>query len=232
MAEKQAQQQQRQESPQVEPEAEASMETSGAEPERAAIRRQPYGAMQRRGAVQSPFSMMRRMMDDMDRLFGDFGFGGFGRELSPLFRESIIPSFGELSPMASAFVPEIEVLERDGKLIVRADLPGIQKEDIHVTCDEDGLIIQGERKSSKEDEREGYFHSERSYGSFSRRIPIPQGADVQSCDASFDDGVLEISVALPKESRRRIEVRSRGEAAEGVEGGSEAPREGEEQVRH
>lgn len=227
MAEKQTTQEQQQ-TPQAQPEVQES--EGRTERERGIARREVPRTLAPRvaGTIRSPFSMMRRMMDDMDRLFEDFGFGAIRSGLSPFFREPLLPSFGEIVPTTGVFVPDIEVLERDGKLVVRADLPGIKKEDIHVTCDEHGLVIEGERKSSREEKGEGYYHSERSYGSFSRRIPIPEGADVQSCDATFDDGVLEVCIDLPKESRRKIEVRSRSEAAEGTESGAKA----EEHVRH
>lgn len=175
------------------------------QPERGITRRtEPLGLAQRGAAgwPVSPFSMMRRMMGDMDRLFEDFGLGRTSRELWPL---------AELSSLRSSFVPEVELFERNGKLVVCADLPGIKKEDIRVSCDEQGLLIEGERKSTRQEQREGYYHSERSYGSFSRRIPIPQGVEVETCAASFDDGVLEIELDLSKEGRRQIEVRSRGE---------------------
>ena len=119
--------------------------------------------------LESPFAMMRRMMEDMDSWFGT------GRTSS-----------------TRGFTPALEVCEKDGKLLVRADLPGLKREDVRVHVDEDGLCIEGERKTEHEETRGGYFHSERSYGSFQRRIPLPRGADVSTCDASFDDGVLEV----------------------------------------
>lgn len=176
------------------------------EPERGMERRGPMGALARARAYRgSPFTMMRRMMDDMDRLFEDFGFGGVARELAP-FRGAEM----------DVFSPAIEVLEREGKLIVKADLPGMKREDIRVNIDENELVLEGERKSEREEKREGYYQSERSYGSFQRRIPLPRGVDPQTCDASFENGVLEVSLNLPKGARRKIEVRGGGGAAGGV----------------
>lgn len=191
----------------------------GREPERGIERRgqQPGTLGRARGFGGSPFTMMRRMMEDMDRLFEDFGLGSFARTMMPMGQGV----FGERGGGGmEVFSPAVEVLEREGKLIVRADLPGMNREDIHVNIDEDGLVLEGERKSEREEKREGYYQSERSYGSFQRRIPLPRGVNPQTCDASFENGVLEISLELPKESRRKIEVRS---GAQGGGGGAGAP---------
>lgn len=204
--------------------------SSKEQPERGIQRREPSGTIEPWGLGRgwtSPFSMMGRMMADMDRVFEDFG---FGRLLPRVFAP-----IGEVSSLAGVFVPEVEVFEREGKMVVRADLPGIKREDIHVTCDDQGLLIEGERKSSQEQKQKGFYHSERSYGAFCRRIPLPQGVDEQSCSASYDDGVLEIQFDVPKESRRTIEVGSRGgsegkELSAEQEGASEKKKE--EEVRH
>jgi HSP20 family protein len=185
------------------------------------------GAMQRgqggdlgshRGGVLSPFALMRRMMEDMDRMFADFGAGG------SLMPRSTERGFGGLS---RSFNPEVEVFQREGKLVVRADLPGMRQDDVHVSLDEDGLVLKGERRHEEEREEGGIFHSERSYGSFQRRIPLPRGVDPSTCDASFDDGVLEVSLNLPEQGSKRIEVRS-GKAQEGGRA-AEPKNEGERQ---
>jgi HSP20 family protein len=156
----------------------------------------------------SPFSMMRRMMEDMDRLFEEFTTGGSLMGSEPRSSSGVLGAGSLGSGMV--FSPPVEVFQREGKLVVRADLPGLGREDVRVHLDEGGLVIEGERKSEQEENREGYYHSERSYGSFSRRIPLPRGIDAKTCDASFEDGVLEVKLELPKESRRQIEVRSGG----------------------
>lgn len=194
----------------------------------------------------SPFSLMRRMMEDMDRLFEDFGFGGFGRMgrlgLAPLEEElaALGPaqSFGALTqPMMQAmWSPQIEVSQQGDRLLVRADLPGMNKDDVRVNLTDEGLVIEGERRQEREETRGGIMHSERSYGSFVRSIPLPPGVDPNSCDASFQDGVLEISLKMPEPQGRRIEVRTgpsagaqqqpeqqQGFAPEGQENGTQAP---------
>jgi HSP20 family protein len=153
-----------------------------------------------RGGVLSPFALMRRMMEDMDRMFADFGGGGSSER--------------GLGGLSRGFHPEVEVFQREGKLVVRADLPGMSQDDVHVSLDEDGLLLKGERRHEEEREEGGTFHSERSYGSFQRRIPLPRGVDPSTCDASFDHGVLEVTLKLPEQGRKRIEVRS-GKTQEG-----------------
>ena len=139
----------------------------------------------------TPFSFMRRMMDDIDRMFG--GVGGFGDE--------------GLMLASNTWSPQVEVFEKNGNLVVRADLPGLDRKDIKVNVDDGALTIEGERRTEHEEKREGFFHSERSYGSFTRRIPLPRGVDASACDASFENGVLEVSLKLPKQSTRSVEIR-------------------------
>ena len=101
------------------------------------------------------------------------------------------------------WTPQVEVFQRDGELVVRADLPGMNRNDINVDVAEDRITLQGERKREHEEERQGVFRSERSYGTFYREILLPQGAITDQAKASFRDGVLEITVPTPPESTRR-----------------------------
>jgi HSP20 family protein len=154
----------------------------------------------------SPFSLMRRFSEEMDRLFGDFGVGGslasgFGRE------------FGRLADLeGSMWLPQVETLERDGKLIVRADLPGLTKDDINVDITDDAIKIRGERRQEREENEEGYYRSERSYGSFYREIPLPSGVNREEANASFRNGVLEITMPAParQSGTRRVEIGEEG----------------------
>jgi len=169
---------------------------------------------------------MRRMMEDMDRLFSDFGFshpgalassllnpgawstgqprstigGGSsaGQSISPISSRQGLERGGRqgISPasLRSLWAPQVEVFERGNNLVVRADLPGLSREDVDVEVDDDALIIRGERHSDVEDEQEGYYRSERSYGSFYRAIPLPDNVDATQCNATFKEGVLEVTL--------------------------------------
>ena len=87
--------------------------------------------------------------------------------------------------------------------MVRADLPGMRRDDVQVDVDNDVLTIAGERRQENEENREGVFRSERSYGQFYRAIPLPENVDTSKVKASFNDGVLEVTAPLPKEEQRR-----------------------------
>jgi HSP20 family protein len=151
--------------------------------------------------ANSPFELMRRMDEEMDRLFRSV-WGGAGR--------SLLRSRGEAPAM---WLPQVEVFERDGRLHVQADLPGLRKEDVKLSIDDGQLVIEGERRSSHEEDataRGGYFHSERSYGSFYRSIPLPEGVDTGAAEASFENGVLKVEFPLPQPrqtQRRQLDIR-------------------------
>ena len=167
-------------------------------PETALARREQLANLR----TVSPFSLMRRFSEEMDRLFGDFGFGG--AVASGVGRE-----FGRLADLeGSMWLPQVETFEREGKLIVRADLPGLTKDDINVDITDDAIKIRGERRQEKEENEEGYYRSERSYGSFYREIPLPSGVDSDEANASFRNGVLEITMPAPTRQlgSRRIEI--------------------------
>src|SRR4029453_9986933 len=118
-------------------------------------------------STRSPFTFMRRFSEKMDRLFEDFGFGrGW---LAPSFESGLdwLGTFGNAS-----WVPQVEVFQRGDQLVVRTDLPGLTKDDINVEITDEALVIRGERKSEREEDKEGYYRSERSYGSFYRKIPL------------------------------------------------------------
>jgi HSP20 family protein len=151
--------------------------------------------------IANPFSMMQRFAEEMDRLFDDFGFGrsGFGA-----FSGSPWPSLWRGSQRElQSWTPPVEVFHRDNELVVRADLPGLSKDDIKVDVTEDRITLQGERRSEHEEKREGLYRSERSYGSFSRVIPVPEGTITDQAKATFKDGVLEITMPAPPEQVRR-----------------------------
>jgi len=140
----------------------------------------------------SPFGMMRRMMEDMDRMFEDWGVG-----------RTLFGKFEEPAMMRQAmWTPVVEVFEKGNKFIVQADLPGMKKEDITLEVDESKLILKGERRSKHEEKREGYFRSERSYGSFFRSIPLPEGVTTKDIVAHFKDGVLEIEMPAPEKPKK------------------------------
>jgi HSP20 family protein len=133
----------------------------------------------------------------MDRLFDDFGFG-----------RSFLPTFGGFDRGTFEWTPQTEVFVRNNQMVVRADLPGLTKDDVNVDLEENRITIRGERKSEHEENKKGIYRSERSYGSFYRTIPLPEGVDGDKAKASFNNGVLEITMPLPekKQTGRKIEI--------------------------
>lgn len=151
----------------------------------------------------NPFQMMRRFTQDMERLFEDFG----GFSFPNFFKTDVSPFRMEFDNVE--WVPQIEVLQNNGQFMVRADLPGLTKNDVKVEVTDDLLTLSGERKEEKEDKREGFYRSERTYGSFYRQIPLPQGAKTENAAATFHNGVLEITIPAPKvePSTRKLEIK-------------------------
>ena len=155
-----------------------------------------------RPSVATPFGMFRRFFDEVDQLFGEFGF----RPMRAA-RDALAPA-GRL--LEGIWAPDVEVFEREGKLVVRADLPGLRREDVKVEIRDNELVLEGERREEHEERREGFYQSEVSYGRFYRSIPLPEGVDSSDAAAKFRDGVLEIEMKLPErpqEKVRRVEIR-------------------------
>jgi len=162
-----------------------------------------------RSGDPSPYEYERRFAEELDRFFEGFGIGSalLPRWLSG-FRRGFDARGTGLSP--EAWVPTVEVFQRGDRLVIRADLPGLSKDDIHIEVANNAITIQGERRQEHEERREDYFHSERSYGSFFRNIPLPEGVEADKAEASFRDGVLEITIPAPRREesqRRRLEVK-------------------------
>jgi len=103
----------------------------------------------------------------------------------------------------SAWVPQIEAFRRGDKLVVRADLPGLKKDDVKVEVDDGILAISGERSEEREENRDDFYRSERNYGQFYRAIPLPEGVTGDQCEATFKDGVLEVTLPAPKQPERK-----------------------------
>lgn len=105
--------------------------------------------------------------------------------------------------------PSCDISETDKEYRIRAELPNVKKDDVHVTLEAGVLTIQGERKEEKEEKGERYHRREMSYGTFMRRFTMPDDADEGKVDAKFKDGLLEVIISKSKEKigkTREIEV--------------------------
>ena len=129
---------------------------------------------------------------EMNRLFDDF-FKGF--DLAP--SETFSDRFGKYSP-------SIDVKESDEEIIVTAELPGLDEKDFEVLMSNDSLTIKGEKKEEKEDKGKDYYRMERSFGYFSRVVPLPEGIDAAKVDAKFKNGVLKITLPRTEEAKSKI----------------------------
>ena len=136
----------------------------------------------------NPFSLMRRMTEEMDRVFGDFGWS----------------RGGDSSPQV--WSPAIEVTEREGKYVVRADLPGLSAGDVKLEITDDAIVLDGERKIEHDETKGGVHVSERRYGRFYRTIPLPEGAKAEEARAKFENGVLEVTVPVQEQQTRRRQI--------------------------
>jgi HSP20 family protein len=160
----------------------------------------------------SPFALMRRFMEDIEQQWPQLGMGRGGQGMA---------TAGEF------FAPPVEIFEREGHLIVRADLPGLTQDDVHVEVTDEALTIAGERRSEHEERQGGFFRSERRYGTFRRQIPLPEGVNADQVTASFKDGVLEVSMPAPQQQARgrRIEIQSSTPSGAGQQASGSANQE-------
>lgn len=155
------------------------------------------------------FALLREMTSELER--------AFERPFSKAFRW---PSLrGVAFPDSSDWAPEIDVFDRDNCLVTKVDLPGLKKEDVKVEVTDGHLAISGQRKSETEEKKDNVYRCERSYGSFYRAVPLPEGAKIEDVKATFTDGVLEVSVPLSVKATvkpRTVQIEDAAKPAKGA----------------
>ncbi len=155
------------------------------------------------GRQWDPFGSLHREMDELfNSLRSNFWQGGRGSELA-----STWPSVG-----GEVMAPAVDIAEANGQYEVTAELPGMDPEQVEVKLADGRLTIKGEKKEEKEEEKEGYYLSERRFGSFQRSFAVPEGIDPEKISAEFKNGVLKISIPKTPEAQqkeKRIEIQSR-----------------------
>jgi HSP20 family protein len=140
-----------------------------------------------------PFREVSRLRREMDRLWDDY-YGSGRRGLQPLEAE---------------FAPAVDVKESAEAVVVKAEVPGIDAQDINISVTGDVLTINGEKKSEREEKEANYHLVERNYGSFSRAIKLPAAVDLDKIEAKYDQGVL--TVTCPKKEAvkpKAIEIKT------------------------
>jgi HSP20 family protein len=141
--------------------------------------------------------------EEMDRFFENYFPRSWAR---PLHWEW--PNWGEMSRrMGMARVPRVDVLDKDDKVVVRAELPGVDKKDLDISVTDNSVTIKGKTSHEEKEEREDYYRSEIVRGEFSRTVALPSDVDTDKVKSSFKDGMLELEMPkLTKTKRRKIKV--------------------------
>ena len=147
----------------------------------------------------SPF----RELEEMERHFGEV----FGR--------SMLPSILRRLPLEQvAWAPAIDVFEKGDKFVVKAEVPGMKEDDIHVSVEGDMLTIRGEKKTESEIKEEDYYRSEHSYGSFFRSVALPSTIDASKIEAEYENGVLEVTLPKkPEVKPKKVAVKKKEKAS-------------------
>src|SRR5258707_9033278 len=128
------------------------------------------------------------------------------RELANFF-ENFAEGSGKEQLTAGTFVPPVDVYEDEHNLVLKLEVPGVNEEDLNVSVENDTLTVQGERKFEKAEKEENFHRIERRYGSFTRTFKLPNTVDAEKVDASYEKGILKITLAKRAEAKpRQIKV--------------------------
>ena len=150
----------------------------------------------RRGSEVAPrraLPTLARMEREMNRLFSDF-FGEGPRFLWPRWSSGGLEGYQ---------APVVDVYEEKDDIVVKAELPGLTKDDIEVNVTDHQLTLKGEKKKKEETKEDDYYRCERSFGSFSRVLELPAEIQTDKAKASFKDGLLEIRVPKTEEAKKK-----------------------------
>ncbi len=109
-----------------------------------------------------------------------------------------------LREVGGGIAPSIDIFEEGDDVVVKAELPGMKKEEIEVNLTDDSITISGEKKMEEKVEKKGYYRHERSYGSFARSFSLPSEVRADEAKAEFKEGVLEIRVPKTEEAKKKV----------------------------
>jgi HSP20 family protein len=134
-----------------------------------------------------PLRELNTLQGEMNRMFNSF--------------------FNEEGDAGRRWAPAVDLLEREDTLVLKADLPGLEEDDVQIEVRDNVLTISGERRSDVESKENGYYRVERAFGRFSRAVTLPEGVDADSIEANFEKGVLEVTIPKPEQRQpRRISI--------------------------
>jgi len=161
---------------------------------------------------ESPFRMIRRFHDEIDRIFSEFGF--------PTANFPSMPPtpYERMRPIT----PAVDVWETDQDVKIRADLPGVEPENLEIYTTEDSLTFRAEKKHEEEARERGFYRTERRFGRYERSISLPAAVKPDQAKASFKNGVLEITLPKSEEEKermKRVPIETEGEQISGKKGG-------------
>ena len=137
-------------------------------------------------------------LEEMDRMFENFFPRGWMR---PFRREW--PAWSELAAPFEGHMPKVDVIDRDDEVLVRAEVPGVEKDDLDVSVSDNSVTIKGNTRHEEKEEKGDYFRCEISQGSFARTVALPDYVDTQAAKAGFKDGVLELTLPKVEKAKRR-----------------------------
>ena len=135
-----------------------------------------------------PFRDLVSLQDRMNRLF-DESFRGINR------------GAGEEDWALGAWAPAVDIYEKDGNIVLKAELPGVDPKDVDVRVENNVLTLRGERKVDNEVKQENYHRVERAYGSFTRSFTLPSVVDLEKIKADYKDGVLKVTLPKREEAK-------------------------------
>ena len=145
----------------------------------------------RPAGVLSPFG-------DIERFFENYLGRGWP---SPFLREW--PSWGEMATPFESKLPRVDVLDRDNEIVIRAEVPGVERKDLDVSVTRNSVTIKGSSSHEEKEEKGDYYHSEIARGSFARVVPLPVEVDTEKASSKFKDGILELTFPKQQKSKRR-----------------------------
>ncbi len=152
-------------------------------------------ALEQRGSVPwKPIAEMARWERDMERMLGNL----FTRRASSFFDDRSGPGDG-----LGLREPNLDLYEEKDQIVVKAELPGMTKDDIQVSVVDNILTIQGEKKKEEENKGKDYYHAERVYGAFVRNLTLPAEINPEKVQAVFQNGVLEIRLPKSEEAKKK-----------------------------
>ena len=132
-------------------------------------------------------------MTEMDRMMDDF----FGRRMRPWWPERWPRGDSDIT------TPAVDVYEEKDEIVVKAELPGMDKNDIEVNISDSELTLKGQKKKEEKIEEENYYRCERSYGAFLRSVELPKDVQADKIKASFKNGILEVRLPKTEEAKTR-----------------------------